>query len=322
MTIKLDLKDRKLIHLLDFDARAPLSRLAKRIGLSKQGTKYKMNRLMRLGVIKGFVPIINVPKLGYIYCRLSLTLSNITPEKEQEILDYIKHDPRWFWVFTTQGVYDLLFVMWAKSITEYKEAVLDIFSRFSAYIKYKNESITTDVVHFQHRWLLKESRTKEIHIQETPERIEIDDDDKRILSLLCEDARMSLTDMSRRIDLSPKTIANRIRGMEKNKLIEGYRPDLDHNKLGYTYYKLWINLNNISKEKMNRIYQYIKMNPIILYIVKGVGLPEDLDVEIMVKNNQELFDFVSDLRLKFPEMIGDYRTFMFYETVKIRYLPF
>ena len=60
----------------------------------------------------------------------------------------------------------------------------------------------------------------------------------------------------------------------------------------------------------------------MLYIVEGVGLPEDLDVEVMVRSNVELFNFVKDLKLKFPNLIGDYRTFMFIDTKKVRYLPF
>ncbi|MBI2148060.1 Lrp/AsnC family transcriptional regulator [Candidatus Woesearchaeota archaeon] len=320
--IKLDLKDKKLLFELDFDARVSYSQLAKKLDLSKQGVEYKLNNLMKRGIIKGFYTVVNVPKLGYLYCRIIITLQNVNPEKENEILDYVIKNPRFFWVFTTQGVYDLLIVMWAKNITELKNAVDDLVSRFGQYIKYKNETLTTDVIHYQHRYLLGIKPTKEIHIKETQDKLKIDETDKNILRLIVDNARIPLVEISRALKINPKVIANRINKMKKLNLIEGYRPIINHNILGYSYYKLWINLNNITKDKLVQLKNHIKNNPIVLYIVEGISMPGDLDIEIMVKTSQELFDFVKDLRSKFPTMIGDYKTFMFYETRKVRYLPF
>jgi hypothetical protein len=45
--VKLDLQDRKLLFALDFDARATLSSLAKRVRMSKQGVDYKIKNLTR-----------------------------------------------------------------------------------------------------------------------------------------------------------------------------------------------------------------------------------------------------------------------------------
>src|SRR3989344_8896741 len=138
--VKLDQKDKKLIYLLDFHARDSYSKLAKQLRMSKQGTEYKVQALIRKGVIKGFYPVINVPKLGYKYCRLSLVLKNVTPAIEQEILDYILKDDRFFWAFTTQGIFDLLTAMWVRSISEFKQAITDLLSTYGKYIKSKNES--------------------------------------------------------------------------------------------------------------------------------------------------------------------------------------
>ncbi len=320
--VKLDLKDKKLLHLLDFNARMPYSQIAKTLNISKQGAEYKIKNLMKKGVIKGFYPVINVPKMGYLYCRLCFVLKSAPPEKEQEIIEYLRNDNRFFWVFTAQGVYDLLIVMWAKSISEFKEGTNDFLSKYGKYIKLKNESLTTDVIHYQHRYLLNIKETKEIHIKETKELVEINNTEKEILKILCEDARIPVVKIAEKLKISPKVVSYAIKKLEKIKIIEGYRPIIDHNKLGYTYYKLWINIHYESISEIKKLYEYIKNNSIVLYVVKGVGLPEDLDVEVMVKTNQELFNFVKDLKIKFPNLIEDYRTFMFIDTKKVRYLPF
>jgi len=319
--VKLDLKDKKILFELDFNARISYSQLAKKTGLSKQGAEYKVKNLLKKGVIKGFYPVINVPKLGYIYCRLLVTLQSLTKEKRDEIIEYLKDYRKVFWLFSMQGMFDILIVIWAKSMTEFKEFIEELETKFGENIKRKVETITTDVIHYQHRYLLEKKETKEIHIKETDEKIEIDDLDKKIIDLLCTDARISLIDISKKVNESAKVVAYRIKKLEKG-FIEGYRPIINHNKIGFTYYKVVIDLYKISKEELIRLKSYIRNNPSVIYIVEGIGLPADLEIEMMVKSNKQLFDFINDLKFRFPKLIGEYNTVIFMDTLKVKYLPF
>ncbi len=320
--VKLDLKDKKLLFEMDFNARAPFSQLAKKVQISKQGAEYKVNNLIKKGVIKGFYPVVNVPKLGYIYCRLSVTLQKVTKEKNKEIIEYLVNHDKVFWLFQLQGAYDLFFVIWAKSITEFKNFVEEFESKFGDNIKRKEESIATDVIHFQHRYLLGIKETKEIHIRETAEKLEIDELDKKILNCLCSHGRKPLVEIAEEVKESAKVIAYRIKRLEERKIIEGYRPIINHNSIGYTYYKVLINLNSMPKKELIRLKQYIKNSPFVIYIIEGIGLPADLDIEIMVKTNKQFFDFIEDLKFKFPAMIGEYQTTIFMDTLKVKYFPF
>ncbi len=56
--------------------------------------------------------------------------------------------------------------------------------------------------------------------------------DEQIIGLLKTNARISLTDISKEIGLSSPTIKDRIDNLEANGIILGYRPLLDHRKLG------------------------------------------------------------------------------------------
>ena len=125
-TESLDLKDKKILFELDFNARMPYSVLGRKVGLSKQGVEYRVQNLIKRGIIKGFYPVINVPKLGYIYCRLSLTLQNITSEKKKEIVRYLQNNPKVFWLLDVQGIYDIFIVIWAKSLTEFREFIEEV----------------------------------------------------------------------------------------------------------------------------------------------------------------------------------------------------
>ena len=315
---KLDLKDRKILLELDMDARQGFSQIAKKVGLSKQGVEYKVRKLIADGVITGFYPIVNMPKLGYTYCRLTLVFENAPREKQEEIISYLTSDPRWFWVFTTQGAIDLLAVMWVKSLSEFYGAVNELLGRHGSYIREHGEQVATDVIHLQQRFLLGGGERKRIDIRETSKRVAIDGLDMDILRALADNARMPLVEIASRVGESAKVVAYRIRRMERAGVIAGYRANLDTKKLEFIWYKIWMH----AKKRPGELMRRIATNPYVSYIVEEVGLPEEIDFEIMVEKTEDLFDFVKELRDSFPTTVGTYRTFMYTGTRKVRYIPF
>ncbi len=61
---------------------------------------------------------------------------------------------------------------------------------------------------------------------------QIDQIDRRILSALSRDGRLSMTSLSSKVGLSKTPVQARVRQMEKNGIIRGYRADIDREKLG------------------------------------------------------------------------------------------
>lgn len=320
--VKLDLKDKKILFELDFNARISYSELARKVGLSKQGAEYKVNNLIKKGVIKGFYPVLNVPQLGYLYCRLPISFYNVTKEKQEEITAYLQQHPQVFWLLEMQGQYDLLIVVWVKSVTEFKEFIEEVEGKYGEYVKKKASVIATDVIHFQHRYLLEKKETREIHLQETAQRVALDMIDKNILSALSANARLSLVEIGHKVKQSAKVVSYHLQRMEKIKFIVGYRPIIDHTKIGFTYYKLFISLNRISTEELRKLKTYLKLSHLVIYLVEAVGNPAEIDIEVMVYSNQQLFLFIQELKFKFPALIGEYTAIMYVDTLKVKYLPF
>lgn len=61
----------------------------------------------------------------------------------------------------------------------------------------------------------------------------MDDFDKKIIEMLYEDARRPFTEIADKLDVSEATIRKRVRRLEDEKIIEGYRVMVDPAKLGY-----------------------------------------------------------------------------------------
>ena len=84
----MDARDVTILKELDKNSRIPYQQIAKKINLSKDTVNYRIENMKKIGIIKGFHASINVGKLGYIGMRLLLKLYQVSPEKEQEIIQY------------------------------------------------------------------------------------------------------------------------------------------------------------------------------------------------------------------------------------------
>lgn len=61
----------------------------------------------------------------------------------------------------------------------------------------------------------------------------VDELDLKILSELVEDARLSYREVARRLRVSPATVLNRVRRLERDGVIKKYSAIVDYSKLGY-----------------------------------------------------------------------------------------
>ncbi|QIB69313.1 Lrp/AsnC family transcriptional regulator [Aminipila butyrica] len=63
--------------------------------------------------------------------------------------------------------------------------------------------------------------------------MKIDEIDARILQELQTDCRISIRELSKRVNLSPPSVAERVRKLEDNNIIEGYTIRLNKKNLGF-----------------------------------------------------------------------------------------
>src|SRR5881409_3615399 len=61
----------------------------------------------------------------------------------------------------------------------------------------------------------------------------IDQTDRRIISELVADGRVSFAELGRRVRLSPPAVAERVQRLERSGVITGYRAQIDPRALGY-----------------------------------------------------------------------------------------
>lgn len=320
MEAKLDLRDKKILGELDFNARSSISKIAKKVRISKEVALYRIRKLEQTKIIKQYYAIINTAKIGYYYCRLFIKLQNINKEIEKKIINYFKDNSKVAYLGIIDGALDLAIGYWAKNLYEFEEFIDNFIFKYGHYILEKDISVGLKLHQFEYRYLLNKKETKEFETGGLIEGLKIDDIDKKLLVLLTKNARISLEELSRKLGLTGKAIQYRIKNLVKKKIIVGFRVWIDYKKFGYSNNKVFLYLQNLTKLEFNNLINYIKGLHNCIYITKPIG-KTDLEFEILTKTREEFFSIIQKLREKFGKIIKSYDNFIIHEEPISRFIP-
>lgn len=141
--VKLDKNDKKILEVLQYEARLPISQIAKKVKMPADSVKYRIQRLEKLGVIRLYHAVLNFPLLGtpmYSFTLISLFAMDDTQEKA--FVNNLVAHPKITWISKTTGRWDFVIGTCAKDFKDYDEIIRSIRLKFSKLIK-DFESLST-----------------------------------------------------------------------------------------------------------------------------------------------------------------------------------
>ena len=318
---KLDLKDRKIIYELDINSRQSFHNIAKKVGLSKDAIIYRINKLKQAGIIHRFHTVLDNGKLGFVPFRLYLRLKNATPTKEKEIIDYLKNQKEVVWLMSIDGEYNIGLATYVRTIKEMNVFWKRLLQEYLNFIEKRWLTIYTKVAYYPRAFFLNINQNLDEYICFTePDEVTVSETDLEILKFLAPNSRISVIEIAKKTNLTPKTVAKKIRVLEKQGVIVGYRTMFDLEKLGYQYFKVHINVQNMTQENEKQIRAFIKHHPNIVYDNEILG-GFDLEIEIQVKSLNELRNVLNEMKQRFSDVINNYTYMLFYKEHKYVFFP-
>ncbi|OGJ22120.1 hypothetical protein A3K73_07585 [Candidatus Pacearchaeota archaeon RBG_13_36_9] len=318
--IKLDLRDRKILAELDFNARESVSKIAKKVRLSKEVTLYRIRKLEESGIIRDYHAVINNSKLGNYYSRVFVKFQNLDKTAEEKIRDYCLKNQKIGYYGRADGTWDIGVGYWAEDLFEFEEFLDDFSYKFGKHILEKDVAFGLHVFQLPYRFLSEQSFVKEFETGGKTDQPKLDEIDKRLLVLLTKNARENLQELGEKLKVSWKTVDYRIKNLEKNKVIVGYRTNINYKKLGYSNTKVLLYLKDLTEKKENELLSYLKSLKNSIWIIKFIG-KSDLEFEVLVKSREEFFDIMTELREKFSSVIKSYDSFIIHEEPISRFIP-
>jgi DNA-binding Lrp family transcriptional regulator len=125
--VDLDAVDRKILNMLQADARIPFSTIADKAGVSEATIRYRVKQLEKTHIIKTYTTILDPAKVGYL--TTGIMMVKLDPERFDEAANTIGNLPEAYHVFQNTGDYDLISVVHThdlQSLTELRKTVKKI----------------------------------------------------------------------------------------------------------------------------------------------------------------------------------------------------
>ncbi len=258
-------------------------------------------------------------KLGYLSCRFFIKFQKDSPEQEKKIIEYYKKHPKFWWVDSIDGFRDLGIACWVHNTYEFFDIKEDLIKRFGKYIHDLQISIYSKFYIYNRTYLSgKKENTEPVKVMFSPEKADFNNKDLKILRLIAPNARMSVVEISKKTGISVTNVNYRIKKMIKNGIIKTFKAMIDLEKLGYYWYKIEMQLEDLRvKESM---LKYFHKHPNIVYAYETIS-DNDIEVELEVSSYEEFRKVLNDIRKIFGKNIKKYHHLLWFKEHKFLFMP-
>ncbi len=286
--------------------------------MSKQVVKYRIERLEKLGIIRGYYSLIDTSRLGMTSFRTYIKLRNTTKEQREKIVGYLKKQKNIWAVVLMSGKWDIALGIGVESIYQYYEIWESILKKYLKNIHDYKTSVYSPIFHYACAYLTEKGDSSPIRVLGGGKKQKFDKGDVDILIQISKNARISLVDLSEKVNLSTQTLSQKIKQLEKVGIIQGYRANIDVGKLGYKFYKTEIRLSDYNR--IDSLLDFCHMHPNIYQVDKTIG-GETIEIEFHVKSLSRMHEIIEEINKKFNNIIErlDYLDVLSFE--KATFMP-
>ena len=122
--------------------------------------------------------------------------------------------------------------------------------------------------------------------------VEIDDVDRRILTALHADARMSNSALAELVGIAPSTCHGRVRRLQELGVIRGFYADIDPAAIGLTLQAMIsVSLQSNARGKIRNFIQQIRRKPQVMDVYFLAGA-DDFILHVAARDTDDLRSFV------------------------------
>ncbi len=287
----MDRINRKLMAALMQNSRAPITQLAKKIGVSREVATYRLNKLISEKVILDFVAEINTEKLGYVGAAVFV---NVKATRQKEFMNFLNSCDFVSWVAHLSGLWSFGFSIYGKTNEELDEKFLTIYEGFKDDIIGHRFILHRKSLFFYEKYFQVQSQ---IGKRKSLIDYKIDEKNKIILKELSKNSRIDSVTLAKRVSLTAPAVAHRIKQLKLSGYIDKYSIFVDVSKLSLYQYSIFVVNKNIDENK--KFIAHLINHPNVSYTAEYVGDPF-LEFGLFISDPYDLRKILQVIEEKFP----------------------
>jgi Lrp/AsnC family transcriptional regulator, leucine-responsive regulatory protein len=318
---QLEMKDRRILSELDKNCRQSHSQIAKKVGLSKQLTSYRINNLVKNEVIGRFLTIFNFRRFGYDVYYVLVELQNVNKEKEKAIMDFLGQQKPISWAIGLYGKWNIMFALLSRSMKDFNETMRKVLHKFDDVIKEWDLLVSTESKISPKNYLIDSKKLFEENPHLISEKIFVPDKtDLKIMNSLYLNPQESIVQIVEDTKLPYDTIRSRMKKFSDEKLVLRFNLELNPKVVQYEFHLLFIEFNHKHLDKEKVLKEFLERHPNVTFINETIG-KKQLMVDFHVKNQEHLYEIISKLKEKYGEIIKGYENVRVSQIHKCCFLP-
>ncbi|MBU2561405.1 MAG: AsnC family transcriptional regulator [Nanoarchaeota archaeon] len=300
---KIDNKDKEILRLLNENARLTSKSIGASTNISREVADYRIKRLMKNGLISGYITVVSDRKLGYESYVLLLQLQNYTMDDEKRIIDFLKNNPHTKWVLKCSGDWDIQTTIVAKNKSQLAKIIDEIDNFCGKNLRKYDLALVINLLVPENLAFFLPKQTRKLTLKDLPvvEKEEdhgvtdIDDKDKKLLKSVSVDARAPIVRIAQQIGLSADATNLRIKKLQKSGVIRKFQTVVDLSTLNYLLYSLFLKINNYSPKRESQIRTFFYSLPNVTFAERIIGT-WDVRIQISCAHPQEFEKILQQIR--------------------------
>lgn len=317
----MDLWDKKILYELDKNGRRGITQIAKKINKSKSFIKYRIENLMKKGVILDYVMIIDTSKLGYqtydIFLQIFSKNSN-----ENKIIDFLLKKKEINCIQKIIGKYQLYVSIFTKNQNELELFLFELLNEFKEIISNYKILLIYRAYSPSHNYLFDDSFGPINHNKEflNSDKIDLSKKELRVLIELENNPRISFNEIAIKTNSSLSNVRNKFNNLVEKGVILYIRPSINANKLNLFHKIVLIKFKPVGILKINEMKKYFLSLKNTMFISYSFG-EYDLSGEFIFNSLDEFRKFQEELFNNHSKNITQIEYLDYFEEVKYSHTP-
>ncbi len=306
---------------LEINSRYPFSNQQYKLKKKQQLLSYTLKSLIKKGIVKSFYTLIDYSRFDVLNFRVYFKVNFLSEQKYKELVDFFVDNPYTSKVISCSGQYDLICVFFAKNASQFNKILRSFMEKFPDQLQ--NYMILTSVVaHEFGKKYLFDKNNEPIDIVIGGDRVpeKFDKNDLLLIDMLSNNARVNSVDVAKKLNITSRSVINKIKALEKKSVIKGYRPIINLEKIGYGSNLLLIKYHNVSTKIEKELTNFLALHSNVVSYIKVFG-NHDLEVVVDTKNQFEYRKIEIEIRQKFANLIHNIENVPIFSVHKINFFP-
>ncbi len=317
---RLTIKDKKILWLLENNARQSHSVIGKKVGLSRESVRYRIKQLEKKGVIQKYTVVTNVEQFGFINCHVFVTLSDPELRIRKDYIKSVSDLPFIRAIIKYDGVYDFEIALVAIDIHELEQNLACLFDVEGQHLGGQEIFLMTKT-YLGNKSIIKGLPNNFTHLKrKTIKKIKVEKKDLDILSVIKDDATMPICTIAKKTKMTADVVSYRLKKMEQGGLIKEYVAAINYSALGQQVYTIMLKVRPLNHKVDAKLETFCNDHKDIIWAAKAIG-KYNVIIYVSTDDPNGFHEVLHEIRMAFREKIIRYETLIAYKKYKFTYLP-